>query len=111
MWTTSVRLVNDVIEDYDEDGFAQTKEVCTEGVPASITDTTRQDEVAAMQQGYTADCNIEIAACNYFGQSYLYDEATGERYDIKRTYRGDKKKNIILTCTRRDHGTVSDGRS
>ena len=102
MWTTSIKLVTDRVVETDKDGFDTVKESYVEGIPASITDTTRNDELVAMQQGYTADCNIEIAACNYNGEHILYDEGTGERYEAKRTFRSNKSKNIILTCERRE---------
>ena len=49
----------------------------------NFRDSTRDDEVLAKQNGYTADQVVEIMACNYSGESFLVDESTGEIYDIK----------------------------
>lgn len=103
MWNKSVKLVTGTEKKKDEDGFTiETKETCLEGIPANFTDTTRNDELMGKQMGYTANQNIEIAACNYHGESILYDEETGDKYEVKRTHKGDKAWTIVLTCERRE---------
>lgn len=104
MWNKSVKLVTGIDTETDEDGFDTVKEKFLEGIPADFKDLTRSDDVVANQLGYSADQNIEIASCNYNGEKFLYDEETGEKYEVKRTFRGDKKMNIILTCQRRECG-------
>lgn len=104
MWNKSIKLVTRVIIKTDEEGFDTESEQFLENIPANFTDTTRNDELIANQSGYTASQNIEIKRCNYNGEQYLYDEETGDKYEIKRTYRKDKSMNIILTCERRERG-------
>jgi hypothetical protein len=77
------------------------------GIPANFTDTTREDEVLANQLGYSADQNVEIMKCNYSGQSFFVDEATGDEYDIKRSYEKDKSGRIVLTAQLRERGKES----
>ena len=60
------------------------------GIPADFRDSTRDDEVLAKQNGYTADQIVEIVACNYSGESFLVDESTGDIYDIKRRFQKNK---------------------
>lgn len=85
-------------------GIKQTVEHWGQPIRASFRDTTRDDEVAANQLGYTADVNVEIHKSAYAGQSCLQDVATGEVYDIRRTYQPEKAMTIILTCSRRERG-------
>lgn len=106
MWNKSVKFATGSITETDEDGFDVTTESFLEHVPANFTSTTRNDEIIANQCGYSADQNIEVAACNYNGETTLYDEATGDRYEVKRTYQSNKAMNIILTCERREHGAL-----
>lgn len=106
MWNKSIKLVAMVQGEEDPEGFAQETERLTEGIPANFTDTTRNDETIAKQMGYTADQNVEILRCNYQGERYLYDEETGEKYEVKRTYQKDKGMNIVLTCERRKSGGI-----
>lgn len=106
MWNGSIKLPTGSTEGgVNSNGFPiEPVYTFLEGIPASFTDTTRNDEILASQHGYTADQIIEIMACNYSGQSFLIDESTGQEYDIKRTHRGDKKMTIMLTCQRRERG-------
>lgn len=105
MWNKSVKLVTGTERQRDADGFmTEEKENYLEQIPANFTDTTRNDELLGNQMGYTANQNIEIAACNYHGEKILYDEETGNRYEVKRTHRGDKAWTIVLTCERRERG-------
>lgn len=75
-----------------------------EGIPADFRDCTREDEVLAKQNGYTADLTVEIMSCNYSGQSFLVDETTGDIYDIKRRFQKNKSMRIQLTCQKRERG-------
>lgn len=102
MWNKSVKILTGKETETDEDGFDTFKESYLENVPANFTTTTRNDQIIANQSGYSADQNIEIAACNYNGESVLIDEETGYRYEVKRTFQSDKSMNIILTCERRE---------
>lgn len=106
MWNGSIKLpINSTGGGINENGFPIAP-VYTflEGIPASMTDTTRNDEILASQNGYTADLVVEIMACNYSGQSFLVDESTGKEYDIVRTHHQDKKMTISLTCQYRERG-------
>lgn len=104
MWNKSIKLVTGQDIETDADGFDMVKERFLEGIPADFKDLTRSDDLMANQLGYSADQNIEIAACNYNGEKFLYDEETGEKYEVKRTFQKDKKMNIVLTCERRERG-------
>ena len=104
MWNKSISLVIGQKKETDADGFDTVTEECMNGIPTNFTDVTRNDEIVANQFGYSADQNIEITACNYNGQRFLYDESDGVRYEVKRTFRKDKSMNIILTCERRERG-------
>ena len=79
------------------------------GIPADFRDSTRDDEVLAKQNGYTADQVVEIMACNYSGESFLVDESTGEIYDIKRRYQKNKSMKVQLTCQMRERGKAQVG--
>jgi hypothetical protein len=93
------------MEILDDDGFPMdTQYEWLGGIPANFTDLTRDDEILANQMGYSADQNIEIMACNYSGESFLVDEATGEEYDIKRTFQKNKSGTVTLTCRKRERG-------
>lgn len=103
MWNASIKLPVGKEEGRDKDSFPTgTTYSFLENIPASFTDVTRNDEILASQKGYTADQNIEIMACNYSGQAFLVDEATGDTYDIRRTHRKDRSMKIVLTCERRE---------
>ena len=108
MWNGSIRLpTGEAGGGVNSNGFPiEPVYTFLEGVPANFTDTTRNDEILASQLGYTANQVIEIMACNYLGQSFLVDEATGQYYDIKRTHRMDKKMTILLICQRRERGKM-----
>lgn len=106
MWNRSIRFLKKETGIQDKDGFYQPGGRFSESIPASFTDATRNDEILAAQKGYTADQNIEIMRCNYSGECCLMDESDGTLYDIKRTYQGEKSMHLILTCERRQNGTV-----
>ena len=104
MWTHSVRFPHPVTVVDEEDGFEDTHDNWGEEVPADFSDTTRTDEVAARQLGFDADQNIKVHVSAYDGQGYLKDEATGDVYDVKRTFLPDKSMYIILQCKKRERG-------
>ena len=79
------------------------------GIPADFRDSTRDDEVLAKQNGYTADQVVEIMACNYSGESFLVDESTGDIYDIKRRFQKNKSMKVQLTCQMRERGKAQVG--
>lgn len=106
MWNGSIKFLKAGNRNQDKDGFPVKSETYTESIPANFTDITRNDEVLAAQKGYTADQNIEIMACNYSGEEYLMDDSDGSLYEVKRTFRKDKSMKLILTCERRQYGTV-----
>ena len=109
MWTHAITFSTPTVTK-TASGIKQTTDVWGDPIRADFQDTTRNDEVAANQLGYTADVNIEIHKSAYAGQSYLRDEATLDIYDIKRTYNANKAMNIILTCSLRERGkVVTDG--
>ena len=107
MWNKSISLPVKKSNKTDKDGFPtdETYEYLS-GVPASFTDVTRNDELLAKQQGYIADQNGEIMAGNYNGQSFLVDETTGERYEVRRAYGKNKSMIVQLTCEKRERGKV-----
>ena len=90
-------------------GIKQTTDVWGRPIRANFKDVTRDDEILAKQFGYTAEQNVEIHKSSYNGQSYFKDVATCDIYDIRRTFRGDGKMTIILTCERRERGKVVPG--
>lgn len=87
-------------------GIKQTEEQWGTPIRANFKDITRNDETAASQLGYTAEKNVEIHKSAYAGQSYFRDEATGDIYDVKRTFNGDKSMIIVMTCSKRERGKV-----
>lgn len=110
MWNRSISLPVKKTGGTNKNGFpVDTTYEYLGGIPANFTDATRNDELLAMQQGYTADQNVEIMACNYGGQPFLLDEATGQRYEIRRTHRKDKSMTVLLTCEKRERGKTGVG--
>ena len=97
MWNGSILLIETVQQGQNGNGFPNNQYKYSSEIPANISDTTRTDEVAGNQLGYNADITVEIAACNYAGESTFKDVGTGIVYDVKRTYRPPKSMNIILT--------------
>ncbi len=106
MWNGSIKFIRKGSRQQNKNGFMQEEETYTESIPASFTDVTRNDEILAAQKGYTANQNIEVMECNYNGEERLLDESDNSVYDIKRTYRKDKAMKIIMTCERRQNGTI-----
>ena len=106
MWNGSILLIRTILEGQNENGFSQSQRECSCEIPASISDTTRTDEVVGNQCGYSADIVVEIAACNYAGESAFKNVGTGIVYDVKRTYRPQRSMNIILTGEAREHGKI-----
>lgn len=90
----------------DSEGFRKEQWEFLRGIRADFKDTTRQDEILASQCGYSASVIVEIAACAYNGASFFVDEATGDIYDIKRTFQPEKSRKIQLTGERREHGKI-----
>ena len=76
------------------------------GIPANVLDATRNDVLLANSSGYTADVIMEIEAAAYSGQGYFIDEATGDVYDIRRTFRKNYSNRIQLTGELREHGKI-----
>lgn len=102
----SIRFISKGKRKQNKNGFLEEEESYTESIPARFTDVTRNDEILAAQKDYTANQNIEVMECNYNGEGSLLDEADNAVYDIRRTYRKDKAMKIILTCERRQNGTI-----
>lgn len=111
MWNKSISLpLRRLSPTVNEDGITQEETYqFLGGIPASFTDATRNDELITQQQGYTADQVVEIVACNYSGQSFLVDEATGDIYDIIRNFQKDKSMTVSLTCQKRERGKEQVG--
>lgn len=106
MWNKSISLpVRKVSPAVDADGITtgETYEFIG-GIPANFRDATRDDEIAANQNGYTADVTVEIMACNYNGCTFFVDDETRDIYDIKRRFAKDKSLTVILTCQKRERG-------
>lgn len=106
MRNESIRFIRKETRKQNKNGFLEEGEIYTESIPARFTDVTRNDEILAAQKGYTANQNVEVMECNYNGEESLLNEADNSIYDIRRTYRKDKAMKIILTCERRQNGTI-----
>jgi len=106
MWVTSITLVRYKEEVQDSAGFVSDDTDTITGIPANRLDTTRNDEMLANELGYTADVVMEVEAAVYNGQSSFMDEATGDWYDIRRTFRRNKSNRIQLTGELREHGKI-----
>lgn len=109
MWNGSVTLMHLVEEGTDPDGFLQVRHASMGCVPAEFKDVTRNDQMLASQSGYEIDRNVEIMACNYDRETLLMDEETGDLYEIMRTFQPEKSSRMILTCRRKEPGTVKGG--
>lgn len=106
MWTTSITLVGHKEETQDSAGFISEESDKITGIPANSLDATRNDGILANESGYTADVIMEIDAAAYHGQSSFMDEATGDWYDIRRTFRKNRSNRIQLTGELREHGKI-----
>ncbi len=99
MWNHSISLPLHKTENVNANGIAMDPVYeFLGGIPANFTDVTRNDEMLGAQGGYVAEQNVEIAVCNYSGQSFLLDEGTGKRYEVVRTHRNDRAMTMIMTC-------------
>lgn len=106
MWNRSISLPTRKVTEQNENGFQEEHWELIRGIPASLKDATRQDEIVGNQSGYQASVIAEIMACNYNGGSFFVDEVTGDVYDIRRTFRPDKSMMIQLTGERRERGKL-----
>jgi len=106
MWTTSIRMPETDERTQDSSGFVTHSVQYAENIPASRLDTTRSDELQAYQMGKRADVIFEVDAAVYTGAGYLIDEATGEQFDIIRTFQKERSNRIRLTGQRREHGGI-----
>lgn len=106
MWNKSISLPTGKIISQDAAGFPSKIHEFVGEIPANFTDVTRDDEILAEQKGYTVNQNIEIMKCNYDSQTWLYDEETGDIYDVRRAYTKDKSMTIILSCERRERRVI-----
>lgn len=97
----TIKLPSSQVITKDKDGFEKAYTNFLTGIKADFTDCTRNDAVIALQGGYTAEQNVEIFKGNYSGQAYLIDELTNEKWYVERSFLGNKKNYIILTCSRR----------
>lgn len=103
MWNKSVCLLTGLETGRDGEGYvSETRKTWLTGIPANFLDVTREDEILAQQYGYTASQRIEIAACNYNGEKTLLEEASGERYEVRRAFRKNKGNFVELICERRE---------
>lgn len=106
MWNGSIILMKTMQTGQNENGFPQEKYEYSEEIQAKVSDTTRTDETAGYQRGYSADIVVEIVGCNYNGESMFQDVGTGTIYEVKRTYTPPNSMNIILTGEVRERGKV-----
>lgn len=105
MWTTQIRLSTEMETSQDSAGFETETPSWSESIPASRADAGRQDQTLADQEGYTASAVYTIESAAYdSGTSVLIDDASGEIYDIRRTYQPQKSHYIQLTCEVRESG-------
>lgn len=106
MWNRSISLPTRKVTEQNENGFRKERWEFICGIPASLKDATRQDEIVGNQSGYQASVIAELMACNYNGGSFFVDETTGDVYDIRRVFRPDKSMMVQLTGERRERGTI-----
>lgn len=106
MWNGSIQLGIQKEIQQNENGFEKKTYNFSEEIPAEIADTTRNDEILGKQCGYQADISVAILSCNYHGESVFRDVATGDTYEVKRSYRASKSMNVILTGERREYGKI-----
>ena len=106
MWINSIKIPTGEKVEQDEAGFPTKRLTFMEGIPANFRDLTRNDQILASQSGYNADVLVEVMACNYSGQKTFIDEATGDVYEVKRTFKKSKGNSVYLTCERRENGTI-----
>lgn len=106
MWITEIMLPAGDEVTRDADGFETHTKTYIEGIPASIKDTTRDDELLANQSGYRADVIVEIEASVYNGAGHFIDKVSGFTYDIVRTFKKERSNRIQLTGQRREHGKL-----
>ena len=103
MWNGSISLPTKKINEQNDNGFPVNEHYeFMGGIQAEVKDATRSEQTIAQQFGYTADTVVCIMACNYNGASFFVDDATGETYDIKRTYKKPNAMLIELIGQRRD---------
>lgn len=110
MWNRSIKLPSGKNTVTDEDGYDTEVYTYMEHIPANFTDLTRNDQILASQCGYAASINVEVMACNYAGQNVLIEEQTGDEYEVKRTFQKEKGMSVLLTCERRQNGSICNGR-
>lgn len=103
---TSISFPNGDEITQDEDGFVTHNKTYIKNIPAVKKDTTRTDEIAAHQMGYSVSCIFEIDVACYNQAGYLIDESDDTVYDIKRTHKKEKSQKIELTCEVREHGKL-----
>lgn len=109
MWTHAIAFSTPTVTK-SPSGIKHVTDTWGKPIPADFKDATRNDAVAADQLGHTADQLVEIHKSAYDGQSYFKDVATGEIYDISRTFSKDGSMFVQMTCSKRERGkVVQDG--
>ena len=103
---TSISLPNSDEIVQDQDGFVTHTKSYVKNIPARKKGTTRNDELMALQLGYSVSAIFEIDSACYQKQGYLVDESDNTTYDIKRTHKKEKSQKIELICEVRDHGKI-----
>lgn len=104
MWNHAICFPIGTVVEENEDGIETVVESWGAPIRANFKDLTRDDMILAQQYGFTAEANVEIHKGSYGGQSYFKDVQTGDIYDVKRSFAGDHKMNVILTSAKRERG-------
>lgn len=104
MWTSAICFSSGTVTEENEDGIETVTESWGNPIRANFKDLTRDDMIMAQQLGFTAEVNVEIHKGSYGGQSYFKDVKTGNVYDVKRSFIGDHKMNVVLTSIKRERG-------
>ena len=83
----------------NENGFEVTTDELTVGVHASKKSVKYGEFYAAHHEGIKASLVYEIMRMDYDDQPVLYDDQTGQRYRVIRTYETHNGERIELTVT------------
>ena len=104
MWTEQIQLSKGLETSQDPAGFETVSDYAWSApIMASSRDATRQDEILADSEGYTASVIFEIIAVAY-SPNMAFVKNGDDIYEIKRVYRPDKSRFIQLTCEARNNG-------
>lgn len=100
MWNQTIKIPVSSITSQDAEGYPTTMTVYRT-IRASLKSATRNDQLVADQDGYSADIIAEVMTRNLHGLprnwSKFIDTLTGDVYELKREYSPDKGRTTELT--------------